>query len=148
MQIRMGGVATMVCMKRRLASSFVLVVACTPADSGSKADSGAKTGESVAEPSKPERSLHPPEIHIDHRGQCEKRVDYRCKPGRTCNPPPPRKVPCPPGMREKWLSEIEVAPNGKCTHNGSLIFCPEDLELEPEGTPEVGEPSRGTADGS
>jgi len=113
---------------RTLASSFVLVVAC--GDSKTETASGASGAAAGSVEGKVDKAPEP-DIWIDHRGVCRQTVEYKCKPDRTCNPPPPKEVTCPPGVREKWLSEITVAPNGECSKGGSPIFCPPELEPKP-----------------
>ncbi len=43
-------------------------------------------------------------------GVCyRERTNFHCKPDRTCNPPPPKEIPCPPELEAKAAESREAA---------------------------------------
>ena len=47
-------------------------------------------------------------------GVCyRERTNFRCKPGRTCNPPPPREIPCPPELEAQAKKSREALASEK-----------------------------------
>lgn len=68
-------------------------------------------------------------------GTCREYVDVYCPPGDSCNPPPPREVPCP-------LPEATVAKNVSQKSDGSCweyfnAKCPEGAKCNPPPPHEV-----------
>ncbi len=71
------------------------------------------------------------DVRIERRpdGTCFEVIDVKCEPGATCNPPPPRDVPCPL-PQAKNPDRVTQRSNGDC-YESFKTNCPEGARCNP-----------------
>lgn len=68
-------------------------------------------------------------------GTCMEYVSVYCPPGDSCNPPPPREVPCPL-PEPKVATNVDQRPDGSCWESFDTK-CPEGAKCNPPPPREV-----------
>ena len=109
-------------MKRILALPFVVTAAALPA--------GAQPEAIPADP--PQAPTPKAERHVVQHadGTCTEYFHDNCPPTKRCNPPPPRKVPCPEDVlpEARPNEKVYVEADGRCT------AMPMDFKCHPGAT--------------
>ncbi|MBV8761334.1 MAG: hypothetical protein JO257_28815 [Deltaproteobacteria bacterium] len=70
--------------------------------------------------------------HVYKTGSgCEAAINIQCPAGATCNPPPPQKYDCPPGIVMGKPINIITDGNGGCIIEPQATSCPPNVMCNP-----------------
>ena len=62
---------------------------------------------------------------------CEAIVNVQCPKGAACNPPPPQKYDCPPGIVAGKPLTVVTVNNGECVVEQAPTSCPPNVMCNP-----------------